>query len=57
MFCALIGGLVFALILGLVVAYMVLASQLNALLHPVTVLTIPRTPPAARLRRLIAAQT
>jgi hydrophobe/amphiphile efflux-1 (HAE1) family protein len=34
------GGLVFALILGIVVAYMVLASQFNSFLHPITVLTI-----------------
>jgi len=34
------GGLVFALILGIIVAYMVLASQFNSFLHPVTVLTI-----------------
>ncbi|HEX2121121.1 MAG TPA: efflux RND transporter permease subunit, partial [Thermoanaerobaculia bacterium] len=34
------GQLVFALILGIVVAYMVLASQFNSFLHPVTVLSI-----------------
>lgn len=33
-------GLVFALLLGVVVAYMILASQFNSLLHPITVLTI-----------------
>jgi multidrug efflux pump subunit AcrB len=33
-------GLIFALILGIIVAYMVLASQFNSLLHPLTVLTI-----------------
>jgi multidrug efflux pump len=33
-------GLVFALILGIIVAYMVLASQFNSLVHPLTVLTI-----------------
>ena len=33
-------SLVFALILGIAVAYMVLASQFNSFLHPVTVLTI-----------------
>ncbi len=32
--------LVFALILGIIVAYMVLASQFNSFLHPVTVLSI-----------------
>jgi multidrug efflux pump subunit AcrB len=34
------GDLVFALILGIGVAYMVLASQFNSFLHPVTVLSI-----------------
>ncbi|WP_437964348.1 efflux RND transporter permease subunit [Sorangium sp. So ce260] len=34
------GGLIFALVLGILVAYMVLASQFNSFLHPVTVLTI-----------------
>ncbi len=34
------GQLMFALVLGLVVAYMVLASQFNSFLHPVTVLSI-----------------
>lgn len=34
------GGLMFALILAVVFAYMVLASQFNSFLHPVTVLTI-----------------
>ncbi|HET6343717.1 MAG TPA: efflux RND transporter permease subunit, partial [Myxococcota bacterium] len=33
-------GLLFALMLGIVVAYMVLASQFNSFLHPITVLTI-----------------
>ncbi|RYE74773.1 MAG: efflux RND transporter permease subunit, partial [Myxococcales bacterium] len=33
-------GLVFALLVGILVAYMVLASQFNSFLHPVTVLTI-----------------
>jgi len=32
-------GLVFALILGIAVAYMVLASQFNSFVHPITVLT------------------
>ncbi len=34
------GGLAFALFIGILVAYMVLASQFNSFLHPVTVLTI-----------------
>jgi multidrug efflux pump len=34
------GSLLFALFLGIGVAYMVLASQFNSFLHPVTVLTI-----------------
>jgi multidrug efflux pump subunit AcrB len=34
------GSLLFALGLGILVAYMVLASQFNSFLHPVTVLTI-----------------
>jgi len=34
------GGLFFALALGIAVAYMVLASQFNSFLHPVTVLTV-----------------
>jgi multidrug efflux pump subunit AcrB len=34
------GSLIFALILGIIVAYMILASQFNSFLHPVTVLTI-----------------
>jgi len=33
-------SLLFALFLGIVVAYMILASQFNSFLHPVTVLTI-----------------
>lgn len=34
------GSLYFALVMGILVAYMVLASQFNSFLHPVTVLTI-----------------
>jgi len=34
------GGLLFAFLLGIGVAYMVLASQFNSFLHPVTVLSI-----------------
>jgi multidrug efflux pump len=33
-------GLIFALLLGILVSYMVLASQFNSLVHPITVLTI-----------------
>jgi hydrophobe/amphiphile efflux-1 (HAE1) family protein len=33
-------SLIFALIVGILVAYMVLASQFNSFLHPITVLTI-----------------
>jgi len=33
-------SLMFALVLGVIVAYMVLASQFNSFLHPITVLTI-----------------
>ncbi len=33
-------SLIFALLLGIAVAYMILAAQFNSLLHPVTVLTI-----------------
>ena len=33
-------GLSFALLIGILVAYMVLASQFNSFLHPITVLTI-----------------
>ncbi len=34
------GSLAFALLLGIVVAYMILASQFNSFLHPITILTI-----------------
>ncbi|MBI4817864.1 MAG: efflux RND transporter permease subunit [Deltaproteobacteria bacterium] len=34
------GSLYFAIAMGILVAYMILASQFNSLLHPVTVLTI-----------------
>jgi len=34
------GGLIFALIMGILIAYMVLASQFNSYSHPVTILTI-----------------
>jgi multidrug efflux pump subunit AcrB len=52
------GGLVFALILGIIVAYMVLASQFNSLLHPFTVLTIlPLAVVGAAFALLIAGKT
>jgi multidrug efflux pump len=35
-----ISDLMFAMLLGIIVAYMVLASQFNSYLHPITVLTI-----------------
>jgi multidrug efflux pump len=34
------GSLAFALVLGIVVAFMILASQFNSLMHPVTILTV-----------------
>jgi multidrug efflux pump len=34
------GSLIFALVLGIVVAYMILASQFNSLMHPITILTV-----------------
>jgi multidrug efflux pump len=34
------GSLIFALVLGVLVAYMVLASQFNSFMHPITVLTV-----------------
>ncbi|MDD5088460.1 MAG: efflux RND transporter permease subunit [bacterium] len=34
------GSLLFALVLGIIIAYMVLASQFNSFSHPVTILTI-----------------
>ncbi|MBI4511290.1 MAG: efflux RND transporter permease subunit [Deltaproteobacteria bacterium] len=49
------GGLGFALILGIVVAYMVLASQFNSLLHPLTVLTILPLSVAGAALALLAA--
>jgi len=50
--------LVFALILGIVVAYMVLASQFNSFLHPVTVLSIlPLSVAGAAFALLITGKT
>jgi multidrug efflux pump subunit AcrB len=51
-------SLVFALVLGIVVAYMVLAAQFNSLLHPVTVLTIlPLSIAGAAFGLLLAGQS
>ncbi len=52
------GGLTFALLIGILVAYMVLASQFNSFLHPVTVLDdlaarrLRRGPRPLRLRQV-----
>ncbi|MGK3960833.1 efflux RND transporter permease subunit [Sorangium sp. So ce118] len=52
------GGLIFALVLGILVAYMVLASQFNSFLHPITVLTIlPLSIAGAAFALLFAGQT
>ncbi|XXX63740.1 efflux RND transporter permease subunit [Sorangium sp. So ce128] len=57
-FRASMGGLLFALVLGILVACMVLASQLNSFLHPVTVLTIlPLSIAGAAFALLFAGQT
>ncbi|HEY6462815.1 MAG TPA: efflux RND transporter permease subunit [Polyangiaceae bacterium] len=51
-------SLVFALIVGILVAYMVLASQFNSFLHPVTVLTIlPLSVAGAMFALFIAGKT
>jgi multidrug efflux pump len=51
-------GLWFALLVGILVAYMVLASQFNSFLHPVTVLTIlPLAVCGAILGLVIAGKT
>jgi multidrug efflux pump subunit AcrB len=51
-------SLVFALFLGIGVAYMVLASQFNSFLHPVTVLSIlPLSVAGAAFGLLIAGKT
>ncbi|HEX6642493.1 MAG TPA: efflux RND transporter permease subunit, partial [Thermoanaerobaculia bacterium] len=50
--------LVFALVLGILVAYMVLASQFNSFLHPVTVLSIlPLSIAGAAFALLITGKT
>ncbi|MCG3115806.1 MAG: efflux RND transporter permease subunit [Candidatus Manganitrophus sp. SA1] len=52
------GSLVFAILLGVIVAYMILASQFNSLLHPVTVLTIlPLSIAGAAIALLIAGKS
>ena len=51
-------SLVFALIVGILVAYMVLASQFNSFLHPVTVLTIlPLSVAGAMFALFLAGKT
>ncbi|MBV9945246.1 MAG: efflux RND transporter permease subunit, partial [Myxococcales bacterium] len=51
-------SLVFALLVGILVAYMVLASQFNSFLHPVTVLTIlPLSVAGAVFALLLAGKT
>jgi multidrug efflux pump subunit AcrB len=51
-------SLFFALWLGILVAYMVLASQFNSFLHPVTVLTIlPLSVAGAAFALLVAGKT
>ena len=52
------GQLLFALVLGIAVAYMVLASQFNSFLHPVTVLSIlPLSVAGAAFALLITGKT
>jgi hydrophobe/amphiphile efflux-1 (HAE1) family protein len=51
-------SLLFALMLGILIAYMVLASQFNSLAHPVTILTIlPLSIAGAALALLIAGKS
>lgn len=51
-------GLFFALAIGILVAYMVLASQFNSFLHPVTVLTIlPLALSGAAIGLLVTGKT
>ena len=51
-------SLLFALVIGILVAYMVLASQFNSLLHPVTVLTIlPLSLAGAMVARYVTGKT
>jgi multidrug efflux pump subunit AcrB len=52
------GSLIFAMWLGILIAYMILASQFNSFLHPVTVLTIlPLSIVGAIIGLLAAGQT
>jgi multidrug efflux pump len=52
------GSLFFALILGIIVAYMVLAAQFNSYLHPATVLTIlPLSVAGAAFALLLAGKS
>jgi multidrug efflux pump subunit AcrB len=52
------GSLLFALLVGILVAYMVLASQFNSFLHPITVLTIlPLSVAGAIFALFIAGKT
>jgi multidrug efflux pump len=51
-------SLVFALMVGILVAYMVLASQFNSFLHPITVLTIlPLSVAGAMFALFVAGKT
>ncbi|HEV8246450.1 MAG TPA: efflux RND transporter permease subunit, partial [Polyangiaceae bacterium] len=51
-------SLIFALVLGIIVAYMVLAAQFNSLIHPVTVLTIlPLSVAGAAFALYVAAKS
>jgi multidrug efflux pump len=50
-----VSSLLFALLIGILVAYMVLASQFNSFLHPVTVLTILPLSVAGAVFALLAA--
>lgn len=51
-------SLMFALVLGVIVAYMVLAAQFNSFLHPITVLTIlPLSIAGAAFALLISGNT
>ncbi len=51
-------GLIFALLLGIIVAYMVLASQFNSFIHPFTVLTaLPFSITGAFIALYVAGQS